>query len=243
MSNLPKYKMIENYILSNIKSGKLRSGDQIETEVELSRKFNIGRLTVNKALKNLADQGYIERTPGKGSFVKPSMVSKSIKTSTSFSEDMRSIGKEPGSKLIEYIIFRASEKPEIAKYLELVESDLIHYFMRLRTGDGEPIALSYTYISAKIVPAINVNALEHSLKEYLNSLGVYASSTIEKMSAHLPTEEQKKYLQTENVALLRNAHITYEQNFLPYEYIETYYIGDKFEYVFYSENYKEFEKK
>ena len=74
MKEMPKYKIIENYIIDRIQSGDLKPGDQIETEKQLSEKFDIGRLTVNKALINLAQEGYIERTAGKGSFVLPRMM-------------------------------------------------------------------------------------------------------------------------------------------------------------------------
>ena len=55
----PKYQIIEDYLLERINNNELRPGDQIETEMELSQKFNIGRLTVNKALNYLATEGYI----------------------------------------------------------------------------------------------------------------------------------------------------------------------------------------
>ena len=61
----PKYQIIEDYLLERINNNELRPGDQIETEMELSQKFNIGRLTVNKALNYLATEGYIERIAGK----------------------------------------------------------------------------------------------------------------------------------------------------------------------------------
>ena len=60
MKEMPKYKIIENYIIDRIQSGDLKPGDQIETEKQLSEKFDIGRLTVNKALIKLAQEGYIE---------------------------------------------------------------------------------------------------------------------------------------------------------------------------------------
>ena len=226
MKEMPKYKIIENYIIDRIQSGDLKPGDQIETEKQLSEKFDIGRLTVNKALINLAQEGYIERTAGKGSFVLPRMVTKSISQGGSFTDDMASVGMKAGSQLIEYKVYK------VAEYLELADDELIHYFVRLRTGDGEPIALSYTYISAKIVPAINVKTLEGSLTEYLHSVGVYRGGALHKMSAHLPSESQKKLLGVGNVALLLNEHITYDEQRRPYEYIKTYYISSQYAYTF-----------
>lgn len=38
MKEMPKYKIIENYIIDRIQSGDLKPGDQIETEKSAERK-------------------------------------------------------------------------------------------------------------------------------------------------------------------------------------------------------------
>lgn len=170
-----KYKLIENYIIEKIQSGDLKPGDQIETEKQLQERFGIGHITVNKALNNLANRGYINRTAGKGSFVNNKMIIKSQQDLTSFTEDIQNLGMTPGSKLIKYEIIKAKEKPEAMKYLELKPDDLIHYFIRVRTANDVPIAVSYTCISAKILPAIDIRGLESSFKEYLKSIDFKAN--------------------------------------------------------------------
>lgn len=232
MSKIAKYKIIENYIIEKINKGEFRVGEQIPTENQLSEQFGIGRLTVNKALINLSNEGYIKRTAGKGSFVQSKALVKNITNKGgSFTEDMKILGLNAGAKLIKYELIKAKEVPEIKDCLELDNDDLIHYFIRLRTGDDEPIAVSYTYLSSKIVPALDVNCLSKSLKEYLNSIGVATTGVLYKMSATLPTQEQKELLNISDVALFKNTHITYTDDRVPYEYIETYYLGNKYEYV------------
>lgn len=230
-----KYKQIESYILGKINSGELSPGDQIETEKQLCEKFGIGHITINKALNNLATKGYITRTPGKGSFVSHQMMVKTIRRNPiSFTKDMASLGMVAGSKLVEYKILHASAVPDIQKYLELEDNDLIHYFERIRTADGTPIAISYTYISAKIIPAIDISYLEGgSFQAYLDSINFpERTGAVYMMSAHLPTAEQKRLLGVDSVALLRNSHITYIGDEIPFEYIQTYYLCDRYEYMF-----------
>lgn len=232
MSKVTKYKIIEDYIIDKINKGDYRVGEQIPTENQLSEQFNIGRLTVNKALINLSNEGYIKRIAGKGSFVQSKALVKNIASKrSSFTNDMETLGMKAGAKLIKYELIKAKDVPEIRDCLELDDDDLIHYFIRLRTGDDEPIAISYTYLSAKIIPALDVNCLSKSLKEYLNSIGVQTTGVFYKMSATLPTQEQKELLNVSNIALFKNTHITYTDERLPYEYIETYYLGNKYEYV------------
>lgn len=57
------------------------------------------------------------------------------------------------------------------------------------------------------------------------------------MTACLPNAEQKRLLNVDNVALLRNCHVTYTDDKVPYEYIQTYYLCDRYEYTF-TRNYK-----
>ncbi len=63
------YEKIYNYILDEIKNGRLQSGDKIPTESELADQFNVSRITSKKALDLLSQQHIIERFQGKGSFV------------------------------------------------------------------------------------------------------------------------------------------------------------------------------
>lgn len=69
-SSLPLYIKIKNYLLNQIQN-ELSSGDKLPTESELMKQFAVSRITVNKTLTELKDEGYIVRYPSKGSFVAP----------------------------------------------------------------------------------------------------------------------------------------------------------------------------
>lgn len=231
MEKLPKYIEIRDYIIEQILSGELKVGSQIPTEKQLCEQFKTSRMTVNKAIVRLCENGYIQRIAGKGSFVINAHVSKNtIAERCSFTEDMKSIGLTAGSKLLEYKVIRGKENPAVAEKLELGPDDFIHYFVRLRTGNDNPMAISYTYLSAKVVPALDISILESSLYSYLEKLGLHRKGIIAEFSATLPTAEQKKLLKIEHEALFRNTHITYLTDGRPFEFIHTYYIGTKYSY-------------
>jgi len=65
----PKYRRIENDIVSMIKLGKINVGDRLPSELELSKKYGVSRLTARKAFDMLKDKGYLISKPGVGSFV------------------------------------------------------------------------------------------------------------------------------------------------------------------------------
>lgn len=225
-----KYRRVEESIRQQIISGQLKIGEQLPTEVELVTKHNVSRMTINKALQNLAREGFIQRTAGKGTFVLNPHISKPLQDSTSFTRDMESIGLKAGSKLVEYKVIRGSDNTAVAEMLKLKPTDLIHFFIRLRTGNDAPIAVSYTYVSSLVIPALDVTALEGSFYEYVQSLGLERKGIISQITAVMPTDEQRKILGIGNIALLKHEHITFLQNGEPFEFIETYYIGSRYSY-------------
>lgn len=233
MSKIAKYKQIEDFICQKINSSEYLVGDQIPTEQELTEMFNVSRATANKAINNLTHDGLLYRVPGKGTFVKKVSVTKNLTTSRSFTEDMYSVGLRPGAKLISYQIISAKKVPNIAEKLKLKSDEYVHYFIRVRTGNDIPIAISYTYLSASIVPSISIANLQGSLKEYLISQGIYDTTVSYRMSAVNATPEQQELLNLKHSeALLLNSHITFTQGEIPYEYIETYYLCEQYTYEF-----------
>ncbi|QHW29902.1 substrate-binding domain-containing protein [Paenibacillus rhizovicinus] len=66
---IPLYQKIQDYIRDLIESEGLKEGDRIPTEKELMEQFNVSKITVVNALSGLANEKFITRVPGRGSFV------------------------------------------------------------------------------------------------------------------------------------------------------------------------------
>lgn len=229
---MSKQKIISKYILDQIKNYELKPGDQIPTEAQLCELFHVSRMTVSKALQTLVDNQYIYRISGRGSFVNGQRVLKDLNTNgvLSFSDDISKIGMEPGSQLISYKVMQAKENPDIMKKLKMEEHEYIHYFIRLRTADKTKFALAYTYLSATVIPALDINVLNKSLYSFLYDLNILPTMTDMFISAHMPSAYEEELLEVSNEAILKVAHITYDQNNIPFEYTETNYIGALYTY-------------
>lgn len=229
----PKYLQVEDYIRGLIANETLVRGDQIPTEEELCERFGFSRMTVNKALTRLVSDGYIARIPGRGSFVTARHMDKSLNLSESFSQHMVHMGTEAGARLLSYEVVEAGAFPEAMNKLQLEEHDLVHHFLRLRTGDGTPIAINDTFIPTSVVPAINIDCLNGSLYDYLSSIGLPAGHMDMTISALLPNDMQREMLHAEDAAILCSSHVTMTEKdgcevFL--EYTSTYYNGDMYTY-------------
>ncbi len=66
----PLYEVLYENLKKDITSGVYKEGDRVPSEKELSKQYDVSRITTKKALELLAGEGLIIRHPGRGSFVK-----------------------------------------------------------------------------------------------------------------------------------------------------------------------------
>lgn len=133
--------------------------DLLPSERELAEIHGVSRTTVRLALQELENLGFIYKKHGKGTFV--SGVSDSILNLTgaySFTEQMKSLGKEPSTKILEFLVVESnnylSEQLGVHKGSQLVK------IKRLRLADGEPMMLERTYLPYKRFEGLTSEMLE-----------------------------------------------------------------------------------
>ena len=65
----PLYLQVYNAIAEAIKSGRLKAGDRLPTERSFCEQLGVSRATVRRAMRRLVEEGTVEATVGRGSFV------------------------------------------------------------------------------------------------------------------------------------------------------------------------------
>jgi GntR family transcriptional regulator of arabinose operon len=65
-----KHLLVRQYVEQRIQSGELKPGDRLPTENDLMRELSVSRTPVRQALSDLAQDGWIYRIRGSGSYVK-----------------------------------------------------------------------------------------------------------------------------------------------------------------------------
>ncbi len=146
---VPKYGQLANIIRKKIEDGEWGGDKPIPSERELEELYNISRTTIRQALSMLANRGYLYRDHGRGTFVVPKKLQNSLQVLTSFSDDMRQRGLNPGQKIlkIEYVDppikvrYQLDLQPEITRVL---------YIERLRLADNEPIGIHLSYLPLQV---------------------------------------------------------------------------------------------
>jgi GntR family transcriptional regulator len=231
MKSLPRYMQVMNYYIPLIKSGKLKEGDKMPTEEEICELFGISRITVRRALEGLQQGGYIYKQQGKGSFVMTKKTGFQLNHLKGFTEEMKALGKEPSSKVLSFDIIPPSEKA--AETLGIDISQKIYRLERLRLADNVPIAIERVHLPFYRFPTLRTVNVEESLYEILQyQFGCESYKGIEEIHAGLASEEEAELLQiAPGSAVLRINRTTYEQEGMAYEYVESTYRGDRYQFT------------
>lgn len=66
---LPAYKLVSRTIEQHILEGRLRPGDRLPSEPDLAAQFGINRATVREGIRQLEQEGYLQRAAGRRLFV------------------------------------------------------------------------------------------------------------------------------------------------------------------------------
>lgn len=104
-SATPLYQQVANDLHEAIVNDVYHVGARVPTETELSRLYDVSRITIRKAIEMLVEEGLLAKRQGKGTFVQEShrapMVLDDRRTALNgFSASCRQNGLEPGSTLL-----------------------------------------------------------------------------------------------------------------------------------------------
>lgn len=226
-----KSEEIASYILNKIHNQEYKPNQAIPTEVELMGEFGVSKMTVNKALSELRNKDYIYSIRGKGTFVKKRPLKKELNKLTSFTEEMRSRGIDPVTRIIEFTYTFLGYKEE-KESLRLKKNDGIYKVIRLRYIKDKPIALDITFLNKAITGDIEINKLNGSLYKILEEdLGISLSYSVQKIKAVKADAFVSQNLKiAENDPVLQISNITYDENEVPIEVVHTYYVHDAYEF-------------
>ncbi len=127
-------------------------GCQIPTEVELSQYFNVGRSSLREAIASLVHEGYLERTAGKGTFIRhlPIKLENNIQKLRSVTEHIEAVGEKATTSRIEVSFIKADK--HILDVLSAVLNEPLIRIERARRIGEDLAALSIDVFPARLFP-------------------------------------------------------------------------------------------
>jgi GntR family transcriptional regulator len=232
---LPLYFQLREAILGEIHRRGLEPGDQLPTEAELERRYEVSRSTIRQAMNELAADGVIRRVQGKGTFVGIPKI-QHLPVLTSFSELLRSQGYTPSHRLLASSMRPAS--PEVAEGLGLEERAPCRFLRRLFLADGDPVGLAETWLPQTLLGEhdhlFEQGAIEEgSLYELLQGepLRLFLARAVETINPGLAEEPDAGLLGYEpGSPLLVIKRITFTPEGQAVEWTRLLFAGDRYEY-------------
>ncbi|MGQ0483737.1 MAG: histidine utilization repressor [Hyphomicrobiales bacterium] len=147
----PLYAKVKDHILGHIRSGAWAPGARVPSENELVESFGISRMTANRALRELAADGYLARVPGVGTFVRQPPARSSLVELRNIAEEVAARGHRYTSRLVAREEVTAS--PALAEEFERKAPQRLFHVVIVHEDNGVPVQLEDRYVNPFMVPA------------------------------------------------------------------------------------------
>jgi GntR family transcriptional regulator len=226
---LPLYYQLKTVLLREIKGGRWQPDAQLPTESELARRFGVSKITVRQALRELVGDGLIRREQGRGTFVERRRFQQGPRELTSFTDEIRSHGLVPASRVLEQ--GESAAPPAVATALSIAQDARVFRLRRLRLANREPMGVQTAYIPLDLVPGIaEITFAGASLYDVLESrYGLFPATARETyrvtvvkrdIAALLRVSARSPAMSAERVTLLADGR--------PLEFVQSLMRGDRY---------------
>ncbi|KZS67279.1 GntR family transcriptional regulator [Mycobacterium kansasii] len=202
-AGVPLHRQLFLVLHDEIERGVLAPGDALPTEQALCEQFAVSRITVRRALADLAEQGYIQRRHGVGSFVREEVPADRSAPGRSYLEGLRQTQFETEAEIIELGVRRPPRA--VARALQTT-GELLHVVrLRRQRRTGEPLIVSDVWLPAELAGTLTESALRKApLYELVKRTGAVVDRVQHEITAEIAGPRNAQLLETAiGAALLR----------------------------------------
>ena len=188
----PIYLQIKKTIETRIASGEWTAGQKLPSENELVDALGVSRMTINRALRELTQEGLIKRVHGLGSFVAETPRHASLIELQDIALEIEQDGKHHRSTVLGLEIVPASAT--VAAQMEIAAGTEVFHLRAVHYQDDLPIQLESRYVNPAAMPEfIRQDFSLQTATAYL--LGQFKPDEMEhRVSAVLPDASAREHL-------------------------------------------------
>jgi GntR family transcriptional regulator len=237
---LPKYHQVYLVLREQLHEGKFAQG--LPGELALMQQFSVARVTVRRALAQLAQEGLISREPGRGtrSLVQRSGAQGDAATHqhpktqqarlTGLLENLVSMGLRTTVKVLS--VQRLPAPHEVAMALQLPDGELVQKAQRVRYTKEGPLSHITTWVPERIASGFGRKELmQKPILMLLEESGVKVGRAQQSISAKLADASMAQHLDIAvGSALLAVNRLIYDTDDKPIQWLHGLYRPDRYEY-------------
>ncbi len=234
---LPKYHQIYLVLREQLREGRFDDG--LPGELALMGQFGVARVTVRRALSQLAEEGLIQREPGRGTRPVPASDSATQSMAaakgqqaqlTGLLENLVTMGLSTTVQVLSVERMRAPA--DVATALQLHAGAVVQKAERVRSTPAGPLS----HITPWVPDAISAGFGERELAQkpilvLLEQSGVKVGRAEQTISARLADVALAQHLDVSvGSALLAVRRLIYDEDDRPVQWLHGLYRPDRYEY-------------
>jgi len=146
----PRYQRIKDYILDGISKQEFKPGCKIPPELELAKLFGVSRMTVNKAIRDLAEAGILLRFAGDGTYVAERKTDAPLLDVNNIAQEIEARSHMHSTAV--QLLCTESASEEIALRLGMHVGATVFHSLLVHLEDGLPVQLEDRFVNPAWAP-------------------------------------------------------------------------------------------
>jgi GntR family histidine utilization transcriptional repressor len=192
------YQKAKDFVQGKLRSGEWTAGDLIPSENRLVLELGMSRMTVNRALRELTEEGRLVRISGVGTFVAQSKPQSNLLRITNIGDEILARGHRYACQVLH--LTREAASMAVAAPLALPTGASVFHLVCVHLEEGVPVQLEDRYVNPELVP----DFLQQSFGEHLQPssylLQVIRPDEMEHIvEAGHPSLEESRHLQIDGL--------------------------------------------
>ena len=144
------YLAVKDHVRHLVRTGALKVGDRLPSEHTLVADLGVSRMTVHRAMRELAEEGFLERVTGVGTFVaRPKAVSNLLHVGN-LADEIVARGHRHQCRVLQQQAVAAT--PAVAAALGLPEGAMVFQVVCVHEENGLPIQWEDRFVSPAAAP-------------------------------------------------------------------------------------------
>ncbi|MBY3099995.1 histidine utilization repressor [Rhizobium laguerreae] len=146
----PLYAGVKQVILDRIQSGEWPPKYRVPSENELVVELGVSKMTANRALRELANEGELIRIQGVGSFVAERKGYSALFEVRNIAEEIAERGHVHEAAVV--VLAQETASPEVADALELAIGAAVFHSLIVHSENGVPVQIEDRFVHPEAAP-------------------------------------------------------------------------------------------
>lgn len=192
----PRYQQLKDFIIEQISTGALQPADRVPSENELVESKRVSRMTANRALRELNDEGYVERIAGRGTFVSDYRARSHVLEVRNIADEISERGHRHSARVLRQELIPA--RGEIAKALHVSKETDVARLWLVHYENDAPVQVEDRYVVADFAPmCLQQDFTAVTPSAYLTGIAPLQEAE-QVVRANSPNAETRQHLKMDN---------------------------------------------